>query len=129
MIMNKKVALPVNRSSLVVALDFCTEVLVAEIKNGVITQKSTVAFNEPWPSLRAYRLKELQVGAVVCGAVSDALSMTLWHYGIEVHPGFAGDADRLVGAYVHGELLRYHTPDFKPGFRKCCGGGNRRRAP
>ncbi|MBN1574959.1 MAG: hypothetical protein JW913_00300 [Chitinispirillaceae bacterium] len=125
--MNKKVAVPVNNSSQVVALDFCTTLLVAEIGNGIVTQKNTVEFNEPFPSLRANRLKDLQVGTVLCGAVSDALSMMLWHCGIEVVPGLTGDADRLIAAYIHGQLLRFHAPDFRPGFSRCRGGGNRRR--
>jgi predicted Fe-Mo cluster-binding NifX family protein len=123
--MNRKVALPVNNSTMVVALDFCTTLLVAEIENGIVTKRCIVGFNEPFPSLRAHRLKNLQVKTVLCGAVSDPLSMMLWHYGIEVVSGLTGDADRVIGAFINGQLVRFHAPDFRPGFRRCRGWRNR----
>ncbi|MBN1306594.1 MAG: hypothetical protein JXA18_01655 [Chitinispirillaceae bacterium] len=125
--MNRKVALPVNNSSMVVALDFCRALLVAEIENGAVTKRRIIDSNEPFPSLRAHRLKDLQVETVLCGAVSDPLSMLLWHCGIEVVPGLTGDADRLIAAYIHGQLIRFHTPDFRPWFRRWRGGRCGRR--
>jgi predicted Fe-Mo cluster-binding NifX family protein len=125
-----KVAVPVNSASQAIALDFCATLLVAQIENGVIVSRAAVELNKPFPSLRAQRLKDLQVNTVLCGAVSDGLSMMLWHCGIEVIPGLTGDADQLIGAFIRGRLVRFHTPDFRPGFRRWrggCGGGIRGR--
>ena len=125
--MIEKIALPVNDSLQIVALDFCTRLFVAEIENGVILRRDVLEFNDSFPSLRAHRLKDLHIDTVLCGAVSDALSMTLWHCDVEVISGLAGEADRLVEDYVHSQLIRFHTPDFRPGFRRWRGRGGRRR--
>jgi predicted Fe-Mo cluster-binding NifX family protein len=125
--MNTTVAVPVNNSSQVTALDFCTSVIVIIIEDGRVTTTRTVAANEALPSLRANRLKEMQVNVVLCGAISDPLSMMLWHCGIKVYPGLTGNAEGLVGAYIENKLAGFQAPDFRPGFRRSCGCGNRRR--
>jgi predicted Fe-Mo cluster-binding NifX family protein len=125
--MNQKVALPVNEVSEVVALDFCTVLLVAEIEKNLVGRKSTVELDEPFPTLRAHRLKKLQVETVLCGAVSDPLSMMLWHCGIEVISGLRGEAGRLIEAFISGQLVRFHSPDFRPGFGRRHGGCGRGR--
>ena len=125
--MNRKVALPINNSTMVVALDFCTTLLVAEIENGIVRKQFVIEFDETFPSLRAHRLKDLQVKTVLCGAVSDPLSMMLWHCGIEVVSGLTGKADRVIGAFINRQLDRFHAPDFRPGFRRWHGGGRGRR--
>ena len=123
--MNRKVTLPINNSTMVVALDFCTTLLVMEIENNIVIKRCIIEFNERFPSLRAHRLKDLQVETILCGAISDPLSMMLWHCGIEVVSGLTGKADHVIGAFIRGQLERFHAPDFQPGFRRCHGWKNR----
>ena len=115
--MKKKIALPFNTIHMVTVLDFAHSLLIADIAHHTIQRKKTVEIDDTLPSLRAHRLKDLHVTTVLCGAVSDPLSMLLWHYGIELFPGLAGDIESILDAFIRGDLPRFHAPDFKPGFR------------
>ena len=125
--MVKKIALPVTNDYMVTTLDFAPSVLVADLDRNTIGQKQCIPINESLPSMRANRLKKLQITTVLCGAVSDPLSMLLWHCGIELFSGLTGSADHLLDAFVKGMLPRFHAPDFHPGFRGGCRFGHRRR--
>ena len=125
--MVKKVALPINNTFIVIALDFTVTLLIADIEYGTIKQKNIVKINESFPSLRANRLSKLQINTVLCGAVSDPLSIMIWHCGIEIFPGLTGNADQVLKGFIKGQLVRFHAPDFLPGFRRCCGFRNRGR--
>lgn len=125
--MKTTVAVPVNNSSQVTALDFCTSLIVIVIEDGRVTATHTVVVNETLPSLRVNRLIGMLVDVVLCGAISDPLSMMLWHCGIKAYPGLTGSAEGLVGAYIGNKLAGFQAPDFRPGFRRSCGCGNRRR--
>ena len=103
------------------ALDFSMILLVVHIKDNHIHQKRTVDFKESLPSLRAGRLQSLRITTVLCGAVSDPLSIMICHRGIEVIPGLTGDADMVLAAYINGQLFRCHAPDFHPGYGQCRG--------
>jgi predicted Fe-Mo cluster-binding NifX family protein len=119
-IMGRRIALPINDSSLVCACDFSDTMMVADIVNGTVEKKSAHTFVDSFPSLRAGRLKNMQVDTVLCGAISDPLALMIWHCGIEVIPGLCGHADELIDAYIRGELAHFHTPDFHPGFSRWC---------
>lgn len=125
--MNKKIALPINDSFIVIVLDFACKLLIVDIESGTITKKNIVNLNESFSSLKAKRLKDLQVNTVLCSAVSDPLALMICHYGIEVLPGLNGNTDQLLDAFVTGKLMQFHAPDFQPGFKKCCGYRIRRR--
>jgi predicted Fe-Mo cluster-binding NifX family protein len=126
-IMKTTVAVPVNGSSQAVALDFCTAVFVIVIEDGRVTATRMEVVNETMPSLRVNRLREMIVDVVLCGAISDPLSMMLWHCGIKVYPGLTGSVEGLIGAYIGNKLVGFQAPDFRPGFRRSYGCGKRRR--
>jgi hypothetical protein len=124
--MEKKIALAVNNVFMVTVLDFAHTLLIVEIDHKTV-QKGSIKISDALPSLRAHRLKTLQIDTVLCGAVSDPLSMLLWHYSIELFSGLAGNADSVLNAFIKGELPRFHAPDFRPGFRGRGRFRNRRR--
>jgi len=125
--MNKKIALPINDSLFVIPLDFAITFLISDLENGVVKNKEIIAIKESLPTLRANRLKNLEVNTILCGAVSDPLAIIAYHCGIEILSGLSGNVHEMIDAFVKGDIMQYHTPDFQPGFRKCCGYRNKGR--
>ena len=126
--MHNNIALPIDSGSRVTTLDFAEKLSVAEVRQGNVVKKETVSINETFPAIRAGKLKQLEIGTILCGAVSDTLSMIIWHHGIEIVSGLAGFDDELLSAYLTRDLGRFKVPDFHPSFRGgCCRHGKRRR--
>lgn len=125
--MREKIALSVNESLCITALDFAPMFVIADVNCQGVKNRRSIQSNESLPSLRANKLNMLEITIVLCGAISDSLSLLLWHYGITVIAGLSGNADTLLDAYTTGEIDQFHTPDFHPGFRGGCRFRNRRR--
>lgn len=56
------------------------------------------------PSQKAFRLAELEVGILVCGAISRPMQAVITAYGIEVIPFIAGDLQEVIQAWLCGKL-------------------------
>ena len=123
--MKTTIAVAVNETSPVTTLDFCTHVRIAVVEDGRVTARHNEVVGTVIPSLRAGRLRALGIDTVLCGALSNPLSMMLWHNGIQVVAGLTGDADVLIEGYAGNELNAFSTPDFRPRFLG--GAGCRRR--
>jgi predicted Fe-Mo cluster-binding NifX family protein len=87
----------------------------------VAAEQDAVLPNE-LPLARVLRLVELEVGFLVCGAISRPLQELVGAYGIEVIPFVAGNLEDVVPAYLAGDLRR--GAFAMPG---CCGRGRGRR--
>lgn len=78
---------------------------------------------------RAARLKDIDVDVLICGAISQALSLMISGSGIEVFSDVSGSIDEILKGYLQGRLTekRFLMPGCqarnKRGFR--CGHGQR----
>lgn len=65
------------------------------------------------PGQKAWRLAELEVGILVCGAISRPMQAMITAYGIEVIPFIAGDLQEVIAAWLCGKLAgsdKYRMP-------------------
>jgi predicted Fe-Mo cluster-binding NifX family protein len=83
--------------------------------------RQTVEVQAAYPSQRVTLLMDLQVDALICGAISAPLAEMVASAGIRLIPFVAGEAEAVLSAFMRGELP---SPAYTmPG----CGGRRRRR--
>lgn len=93
-----------------------------EVAAGAVATEQDAALVDEQPLQRVLRLVELEVGVLICGAISRPLQELVLAYGIEVIPFLAGDLEDIVPAFLAGDLQR--GAFAMPG---CCGQGRGRR--
>ncbi|MCB2145365.1 MAG: NifB/NifX family molybdenum-iron cluster-binding protein [Deltaproteobacteria bacterium] len=112
-----KVAVTVWEDRISPVFDASRRLLIAEIENAQITDRSYVIFDPERPSNLARTLEELDVPVLICGAVSQAPATIIVAGGITLIPFIAGEVDRVLDVYAKGNPL---APTFvMPG----CHGG------
>lgn len=93
--------------------------MVVAAKGRIIHQeKADVSGNIP--NQKVCQLAELDVGTLVCGAISRPLQSMIIAYGIEVIPFVAGDLQEVVQAWMDGKLAGTATYAM-PGCRHTAG--------
>jgi predicted Fe-Mo cluster-binding NifX family protein len=85
--------------------DVAPVVSIVEVNDGKLTGEAQEAHLDGMPMNRVLRLVELDVGTLVCGAISRPLHNMVASQGIRVIPFVAGDLDKVVRAWLNGELV------------------------
>jgi predicted Fe-Mo cluster-binding NifX family protein len=105
-----KVAIPVDGNYIAPTFDFAGHLLVVSYKNGKIVDKQNVAVTEQLPSLRAARLKALEIDTLLCGAISNPLAAMVWHHGINIISGLSGAVETVLNESLStGTLMSRYT--------------------
>jgi predicted Fe-Mo cluster-binding NifX family protein len=101
--------------------DIARRIHVAEAQSGRIVAEKEVVLADDLPLQKAMRLAELDVGTLVCGAISTSLRAIVASYGIRVIPFVAGDLAEVIQAWLRGGLdgEKFAMPG-------CCRRGRRR---
>lgn len=84
--------------------DTARQVLVLDIQRGRIAGEMKEAIPDELPFQKALKLMELDVGVLVCGAVSRSVMDVITSYGIHVIPFVTGILPDIVSAYLDGRL-------------------------
>lgn len=101
--------------------DTAREVCLLEAQAGRMVRQMREALPEGLPVQKALRLVTLEVGTLVCGAISRPLQGLVSAYGIQVIPFVAGELPHIIQAWLNGQIDR---PAYAmPG---CHGRGGRR---
>lgn len=112
-----KVAVTVWEDRISPVFDASRRLLVAEIENTQITNRSYVIFNPERPSNLTKTLAELDIPVLICGAVSQVPANIIVADGIKLIPFIAGEVDRVLEVYAKGHSL---APAFvMPGCHGC----------
>ncbi|RLB79128.1 MAG: hypothetical protein DRH24_13320 [Deltaproteobacteria bacterium] len=120
-----KIAIPIRDDCVSPACDFAHRLLLVEFEDGREVRRSEVALAPESGMHRAFRLRDLGVGILICGAISRDLAGWLARGGIEVLPYVSGPIEEVLKAYVSGQLAdpRFALPGCWPGarngFRRC----------
>jgi predicted Fe-Mo cluster-binding NifX family protein len=115
-----KIAIPVWNGFVSNVFDFAHRILLVDIENAKVVNRSEVDLkNESLPQ-RASNLKNLGVDVLICGAISRALANMVMASGIQVLPYVTGKVDNVLQGYLTGQLVQpqFILPGFWPGARK-----------
>jgi predicted Fe-Mo cluster-binding NifX family protein len=104
-----KVAVTVWGERISPVFDSSRRLLIAQIENARITERSYLIFDPQRPSHLASTLLSLDVKALICGAVSQAPADVIVAGGITLIPFITGEVDRMLAAYAKGQSI---DPDF-----------------
>ena len=85
--------------------DVAPIVSIVEARDGQPVGEAQEAHLDGMPMNRVLRLAELGVGTLVCGAISRPLHDMVTSQGIRLIPFVAGDLDKVVRAWLNGELV------------------------
>ena len=99
-----RVAIPTFQGRVSPVLDVAEHLVVADVENGVATSRREETLREAGPALRAKRVSDLGVDALVCGAVSQPLEELLLSVGVQVIPQMCGAVDEVLQAFLSGRL-------------------------
>jgi predicted Fe-Mo cluster-binding NifX family protein len=84
--------------------DVAQWIQLVETETGRIINQNRASVAGETPSQKASRLAELEVGILVCGAISRPMQTVIAAYGIEVIPFIAGDLQEVIQAWLCGKL-------------------------
>ena len=99
-----KTVIPVFKNRVSPVFDWCSNLLVVEIKSGREMGRSNVAAADTDPVHQADQLVELKAGTVVCGGIGEILLGLIEANHIRVIPGVSGDIDDVLAALIAEEL-------------------------
>jgi predicted Fe-Mo cluster-binding NifX family protein len=84
--------------------DTARQIYVVKVEVGKIMGETQETLPKDFPVRKALRLKDLGVGALICGAISRPLHTMVSSYGIQVFPFIAGDLHEVIRAWLRGRL-------------------------
>lgn len=99
-----KVAFSVWNDRISPVFDASLYFLVLDIENGEIAAKSEKTFNNQNPFHKVTMLSDMQIQALVCGAISRPLVEIAAAQGIKVFPFIAGNLEEVIESYFAGTL-------------------------
>jgi predicted Fe-Mo cluster-binding NifX family protein len=100
-----KVAITVWKDRISPVFDASRRLLIAEIENARVTDRSYIYFDPGWPADLVKTLAMLNVPVLICGAVSQAPATVINTGGITLIPFIAGEVDCVLEAYAKGDSL------------------------
>jgi predicted Fe-Mo cluster-binding NifX family protein len=84
--------------------DVTRSIQLVETEAGHIVNQTQARLTGEIPNLKASRLAELEVGTLVCGAISRPLEAMITAYGIQVIPFVTGNLQEIIQAWMCGKL-------------------------
>lgn len=100
-----KVAVTVWEERISPVFDASRRLLIADIEDHRITNRSTLLFDPALPAKLASMLKDIDVPVLICGAVSRVPASIISAAGVTLIPFITGDVDRVLTAYARGTSL------------------------
>jgi predicted Fe-Mo cluster-binding NifX family protein len=100
--------------------DVARWIQLVEIEAGRVINQNRASVAGETPSQKASRLAELEVGILVCGAISRPMQVIIRAYGIEVIPFIAGNVQEVIQAWLCGKLAG-STDYIMPGCQRGSG--------
>ena len=123
-----KVAVTVWQNTVSTVCDFSSRLLVFNVTEGEVKNRSFVPFETRFLPERVNQLVALGVEVLLCGAVSRPLERMIHASGVKVIPCLRGSIEEIIRAYLDGSLCnnRFTLPGFASS-EGCAPGGRRRR--
>jgi len=122
-----KLAIPIWEDKVSPVMDTASRLLVIEVENMEEASRFETYIEDQDVFRRCFRMQNLGVDILICGAISRPFCRGMMATGIRVISGIAGNPEEVLNAYLKGALshTRFSMPGCKGnGFR-----GFRRQAP
>jgi len=87
----KKAAFTVCEDRIVPVFDTTRKILVVDVESGKVVREKEESLDDGLPVPKVFRLSELCVGTLICGAITRSLREIIVANGIQVISFFTGD--------------------------------------
>ena len=107
-----RIAIPVWNDRISPVFDTSRRLLVVDFSGGMEVSRTEHDLAEPFPPVRARRLKEMEIELLICGAISNPVACLFEAAGIGIVPWVSGNVDEVLGAFAREQLTdsRYRMP-------------------
>ena len=99
-----RIAVPIWNDKVSPVFDTASRLLIIETKDLNELARFKTYFYEKDLSRRCFRIQELKVNILICGAISRSFSMILMSAGIKIISGISGKVEDVLSAYLHDTL-------------------------
>ena len=116
-----RIAVPIWENRISPVLDTASRLLIIEVENQREALRFETTLDVQDLYRRCFRIRNLGVDILICGAISRPYLRRLIATGIHIISGISGHPEDVLEAYLHGTLShsRYSMPGYKgDGFRK-----------
>lgn len=97
-----RIAVPVWGERVSPLLDAASRLLIVEVDRRGEIARFQMALDESEPNRKAFRIREMGVDVLICGAVSDLVSRALVAAGIHIISEISGGACDVVDSFLKG---------------------------
>jgi predicted Fe-Mo cluster-binding NifX family protein len=111
-----RIAIPVWEDKVSPVLDTASRLLIVDIENRNEARRFEIYLDEQDLSRRCLRIRGMEIGTLICGAISRPFERMLAASGIRVIRDISGHSEKVLNAHLRGELLNSNF--LMPGCRK-----------
>ena len=111
-----RIAIPVWEDKVSPVLDTASRLLIVDVEDRNEARRFQIYLDEQDLSRRCLRIRGMEIGILICGAISRPFERMLAASGIRIIRDISGQSEEVLKAHLRGELL---NSDFlMPGYRK-----------
>ncbi len=111
-----RIAIPIWDDKVSPVLDSASRLLIVETEDRNVASKFEIYLDGYDLSRRFFRIQNMEIDILICGAISHAFSRMLIASGVDVIPEISGHVEEVLSAYLQEELF---NPKFlMPGCKR-----------
>lgn len=111
-----KIAIPIWYNRISPVFDTASRFLIIVIEDEKETNRFETTLDEQDLPQRCFRIQELEVDILICGAISRPYSSMLMSMGINIIPEISGQVEDVLKAYLQGNL--FNSKFLMPGCKR-----------
>ena len=111
-----RIAIPIWEDKVSPVLDTASRLLIVVVEDLVELSRFEIFLDEYALSRKCLSIRDMNVGILICGAISRTFSRMLISSGIDIIPEISGNPEEVLKAYLKGNLL--HSRFMMPGCKR-----------
>jgi len=100
----ERIAIPVFQERISPVLDACACLLVVDIDNGKVIQRTDVSLKKMSRRERTDAISRWKIETIICAGVSELMCSYIAGRGVRLISGIAGELEKIIDAYIHNRL-------------------------
>ncbi len=118
-----RIAIPNWQGRVSPVFDVASKLLLVDVVSGCESDRREVSLEAETLGMRINILVELGAEVLICGAISKPLELGLIARGVQVIPQTCGQVEKVLVAYINGQLGQFLMPGCCGRRRQCRGQG------
>ncbi len=122
-----RIAIPIWGDKVSPVLDSASRLMIIETEDRNVASRFEIYLDEHNLSRRFFRIQNMEIDVLICGAISHDFSRLLTASGVNIISEISGQVEEVLKAYLKGELF---NPKFlMPGCKRSRSNRKNRLAP